>query len=363
MLRSHLVLGMQYGAVAMQKTEHGVQGNEHRSKAPSLDWYDLQILQEVASSRSFRSTAHKLGIAVNTVRGRIDRLEASLGVTLFARHHDGVTLSEDGRNAMSAALEMQSTASRLTHGQGNNLVVQEGQIRIACTEGLGELWLTPRLATLQQRLPAHRIVLDSMIDQHRIHSDAYDVCLGFEKPTALSTVVSRLASLHFVMYASTGYLRDHGEPRSIDEADKHRLVVQSAPGLIPDAQQMFLGQHLSRIVPTAQVNTSYSLFRAIRDGIGIGALPTYISTISSQLFPLDVPLQMKFDLWLSYGQPFRRSAPVRAVIDWLHECFDPAHYPWFGDKFVHPSGFPDSAFPKKAKRPGKEKFYLDPDNW
>jgi hypothetical protein len=55
--------------------------------------------------------------------------------------------------------------------------------------------------------------------------------------------------------------------------------------------------------------------------------------------PLDLPINLKFDLWLSYNYAARHSAPVRATIDWLRRSFDPIRYPWFMEEFVHPDHF------------------------
>ncbi len=343
----------------MQKIEQGVHNAEHLGSVPELDWYDLQVVRELAVANSFRATAIKLGVAVNTVRARVERLESRLGIIMFIRNHEGISITDDGREVLSAVLEMQSAVAGIKPGKGRNLLVREGQIRICCTEGLGELWLTPRLSNLQERLPNHMIVLHSDAGQRRIPSQDYDLCLGFERPTGLSTVVRRLASLHFIMYASANYIARHGEPRSMNEAERHKLVVQAAPGLLHNAQQLFIGEDTARQVTTAQVSTSFSLFRAIIDGVGVGALPSYVSTLSRQLYPLDLPLQLKFDLWMSYDQSRRKSAPLRAVIDWLDECFAAETNPWFAEKFVHPSAFPESALPPSPRQDAWDDLYVE----
>ena len=103
---------------------------------------------------------------------------------------------------------------------------------------------------------------------------------------------------------------------------------------------MFIGQEAAHQTSTVKVNTSYSLYQGVLSGVGIGALPTYISALSSELHPLELPLQLKFDLWLSFDRSLKKSRTVRAAIDWLHDCFDARRYPWFGDKFLHPRDFP-----------------------
>jgi LysR substrate binding domain len=90
---------------------------------------------------------------------------------------------------------------------------------------------------------------------------------------------------------------------------------------------------------TFRVSSSYSLFWAVASGVGIGALPTYIRAISKRVHPISLPIQLKFDIWMSYSRAARKSRPVRIAIDWIRSSFNPARYPWFADEFVHPNAF------------------------
>jgi DNA-binding transcriptional LysR family regulator len=208
-------------------------------------------------------------------------------------------------------------------------------------------------------LLGYSIILHSEVDQGRVNSQDYDLCLGFERPVGLSTIVRRIASLHFIMYASAKYIERYGEPRSLNDAAQHRLVIQSAPELLQNVPQLFVGEETARQVTTAQVNSSYALYRAIVDGVGVGAMPSYASTLSRQLFPLDLPVQLKFDLWLSYDQSRRKSAPLRTLIGWLEECFDAEANPWFSERFIHPSAFPEAAAAPMREHDSWNDLYLD----
>lgn len=337
-----MILGRKRSRVAIQKIEQGVQSTEHIAKFPNIgrvDWHDFPIFQEVVRSGSLRRAAAKLGNSVNTVRSKIDRLEASLGAILFNRSNEGIALTADGIRLLELATEMQVATSRIEFGTGNNIVARSGELRICSSDGIGEFWLTPRICELQDLVPGHVVVLDSDYDQTRIHALEYDLRLGFQRPTRPGAIVTRLGSLHFMLYASERYIEKFGNPKTLDDSKVHRIVVQNAPGLLHDAQNMFIGEYLSRLTTTTSVNTSYSLYRAIANGVGIGALPTYISAISRQVKPLELPVRLKFDIWLSFDQSVKKSAPVRAAIDWLHECFDVTKYPWFSESFLHPSEF------------------------
>jgi DNA-binding transcriptional LysR family regulator len=344
MVTNHLVLNSRQKFVDIQKKEQGVQQLEHPvlfERLGGVHWDDLHLLKTVAAAESFRQAAIKLGCSVNTVRSRVHRLEKALGTTVFKRSREGISLSEDGLVILDVAMEMQSFSTRLQRGTGNNIVVQQGELRISCSEGVGSYWLTPRLSDLHERLSNHVVVLDNDFDQNRIHSSDYDIRIGFAKPTDPEAIVKKLATVHQMLFASEAYLAKYGMPSSMNDVRGHRLLLLSAPGVKSDAVSLFFGEDGGRQLVAARFNTGHSLLGAIANGIGIGALPTYAGAISSRLIPLDVPVTLKFELWLSFDRSGASSLPVREAINWAHRCFDPASHPWFADEFIHPRDFED----------------------
>jgi DNA-binding transcriptional LysR family regulator len=352
MVTNHLVLNSRQKFVDMQKKEQGVQQLEHPvlyGRLGGVHWDDLHLIKTVALVKSFRQAAIKLGCSVNTVRARVQRLEKALGTTLFKRSREGISLSEDGLIILDVAMEMQSFSTRLQRGTGNNIVVQQGELRISCSEGVGSYWLTPRLSDLLERLPSHIVVLDNDFDQNRIHSTDYDIRIGFAKPTDPDAIIKRLATVHQMLFASEAYLATYGMPSSINEVRDHRLVLLNAPGVKSDAVSLFFGEDGARKLISAKFNTGHSLLGSIINGIGIGALPTYAGAISERLIPVDVPVSLKFELWLSFDRSGANSQPVREAINWAHRCFDPLRYPWFADEFIHPRDFEDQLANERGK--------------
>ena len=353
MVTEHIIIDSRQDFIAIQNIEQGVQSSEHNAMFERLDavhWDDLHLFKTVAAVDSFRQAAIKLGSSVNTVRARVARLEGALGTILFKRSHSGISPSPEGLAMLEIAIEMQSFSSRMQRGKGNNVVVQEGELRISCSEGLGTFWLTPRLHDLRERIPDHIIALHNEFDQHRIHSRAHDICIGFAKPTSPDVIIKKLATVHQMLFASEEYLAKHGMPSSINETRQHRFVLQSAPGVKSDAIGLFLGEDGASQLVAAKFNTGNSLLCAIANGIGIGALPTYAGAISKNLVPLDVPVWLKFDLWLSFDRSGVSSRPVREAINWLKGCFNSESYPWFADDFIHPSNFADQLAAELSNR-------------
>ena len=326
----------------LQLSACGVQSDEHHKLVGLLDkvnWEDLDIVRRAADCASLREASKALGKSVNTVRARLDRLEKALGTTLFARTRDGLRITAEGRTVLRVANEMRLLSSALPLSRGNNVLVREGEVRVCASEGVGAFWLTPRLPDLKLLLPDHVVVLDSFADQERVSPEGYDVSVGFQKPQDMEAICSKLATVHVIPFASDQYLRQHGMPTSLDDLDGHQFVQQESPGLNSDAIRLFFTSDVLRKLVAIRVSSSFSHYWAVVNGVGIGAMPTYARVITRRVRPVDLPIRLRFELWLSYRREARHSEPVQKAVQWLRDSFDATKYPWFGDRFVHPDEF------------------------
>lgn len=79
--------------------------------------------------------------------------------------------------------------------------------------------------------------------------------------------------------------------------------------------------------------------QAVKQGVGVGALPTAILTVEPSLVMLDIPPLPAAKLWLVHHRDVGQSARIRTVVEWLKSIFDPATAPWYRQEFVHPRDF------------------------
>ncbi len=334
MVPEHIVIGSQHGSPMIQKTEQGVQSLERQVRA-KLQWDDYRLVRAVALSGSLRATAREMRLSVNTIRAQIERIEGRLGQKLFRRGHSGSEMSEIAEQIVRTAAVMEAAMGG-DFEAGDDVPLRAKEIRICCSEGIGEFWLTRRLPQLQARIPGYNLSLLNETDQDRVHSDKQHISVGFTRPLGPDRIVSRIATVHFMLYAADSYFEAFGSPTSFEEAHNHRFVLHDAPGLRKDLASLFLGEKAASQLIQITVNTSHSLYRAVADGAGIGALPTYVRAITRKVRPVDLAFQLKFNLWLSYDASMKNALALRQTVDWLRECFDADEYPWFSESFVHP---------------------------
>jgi DNA-binding transcriptional LysR family regulator len=324
------------------KSEQGV----HRLNRPSApqqldpsDWGNLRFLLAVADQGSFHAAARREQVSVNTVRAHVDALEQRIGVPLLRRARSGSEPTAAGLEILELARSMRATASDVQLGTERNALVEPGELRISCTEGLGLLWLTPRLTELTTRLDPLTVNLLFDYNLERDMSRRSDVALTFSPPSDPEMIVTKLATIHFMGFASPAYVREHGVPGSVDEARHHRLVEQVTPGVKSWLTDLFLGTDRPAGLVPIRTNSSLAQLWAVANGAGIAPMPTFVRAITSSVVPLDPPLNLRFDLLCTYHPSARTSPAVGACMDWLRKCFDPAHQPWFRTELVHPRDF------------------------
>jgi DNA-binding transcriptional LysR family regulator len=302
-------------------------------------WDDLRAFLDVANAASFRAAAAALKISVNTVRAKMDRLEQAIGTSLFERSPEGLKLTSEGARLKPIVLKMHSDASTDSAGTRPYRLVRPGEIRIGASEALGSGWLTPRILELQAQFPELTVTLLCDYDIESERSADLDVGILWHRPKNPDLIVARLATLHFMPFASRAYIEKFGAPSSMDDLLKHRYIEQVAPGVKSSLLDQMVGSDRPIGFLPLRTNSSLALFWAVATGAGIAWMPTYSMAVTRQLVPIDLPFQLKFDIFYYYHPEAADALPVRATINWLKTIFDSKPYPWFRQEFVHPDDF------------------------
>lgn len=301
-----------------------------------LNWEDLRTFLICARSGSFRRAADELGVQSSTVKRRVERLEKSLDLSLFARLANGIQLTAEGSRLRINAQRFEESDLHLRRELADIDTSRRGHVRIAATEGLGAFWLMPQLVVFERAHPLLLIDMRCTCDTASLRTLEADIAIQLAPATEGELVQRRLGTLHVYLFASRQYLSLYGRPKSAADMLNHRLVDQIGEQLDQGAWQRALGVSNLEGVVGLRSNSSTAIYTAILSGGGIGALPNYSLLHSETIVPVDVGLKHQMDIWMTYHPEAIKVPRVRAVADWLVRCFDPKKYPWFGPEFIHP---------------------------
>ncbi len=289
-----------------------------------MDWDKLRIFHAVAEAGSFTHAGETLNLSQSAISRQISALEQSINVPLFHRHARGLKLTEQGEDLYLTAHDVfhkvAMTVARLTESKEQ----AEGPLKITTTVGFGSVWLTPRIKEFMDLYPEIDVTITLDYDDHNLAMREADVAIRLTPPRQSDLVQRHLMNIHYKVYASPEYLQEHGMPKTPEELDNHNLVtfgdeVGDQTDLLPALN--FLqgaGAKGKRRKPVLQVNNIYGIYRAVRSGVGIGALPDYFIEGSVNLVHILPELQSpQTEVFFVYPEELRQSVRIAVFRDFL----------------------------------------------
>jgi DNA-binding transcriptional LysR family regulator len=289
-----------------------------------MDWDKLRIFHAVAEAGSFTHAGDTLNLSQSAVSRQISTLEQSLNVPLFHRHARGLILTEQGEDLYVTAHEvfhkLTMTEARLTESKER----PEGPLKITTTIGFGSIWLTPRIKEFMDSYPEIDVTILLEYDDLDLAMREADVAIRLTPPRQPDLIQRHLMSINYNCYASPEYLQEHGMPKKPEDLDLHNLITfgQEAGDqneLLPTLNFLLsagTGGELRK--PVLQVNNIYGIYRAVRSGVGIGALPDYFTEGPSTLVHILPELQTpSTEVYFVYPEELRQSARIAVFRDFL----------------------------------------------
>ena len=286
----------------------------------------IPVFVAVVEKGGFSAAARALGISKSAVSKRINQLEKHLGVRLLHRTTRKLSLTEAGERYYEHAAQALTAA-----GQAENAVTElqgepQGNLKISSPMSFGRLHVAPLIPKLLMRYP--KLQIELVMDDRKVDLVAagLDVAIrGGSLPD--STLVARkLAPLRQVLCASPDYIDRYGLPGTPVELTGHNCVLYSYSG---DANQWTLiGEDEPEIVLVSgsyRVNNSEALLEAVREGVGIGRLPTFVAGPDLKTGRLVKLLESyripDYTLYAVFPEREYLPAKVRAFLDFAIEYY------------------------------------------
>ena len=110
-----------------------------------MDWDLCKTFVAVAETRSFAAAARRLRSSHPTVGRKIAELEGQLGIPLFARSNDGLSLTAQGRKFREHVEAMAAAALRAEAAVSATGAQARGLVKLSIGSTLASHWLMPKL--------------------------------------------------------------------------------------------------------------------------------------------------------------------------------------------------------------------------
>jgi DNA-binding transcriptional LysR family regulator len=287
-----------------------------------MDWDKLRIFHAVAEAGSFTHAGETLNLSQSAVSRQVSTLEESLKVPLFHRHARGLILTEQGellyRTAHEVFGKLAMTAAQLTESKDR----PKGPLKVTTTVSFGSTWLAPRIHEFLEVYPEIEFNLLLSDQELDLGMREADVAIRLTAPRQADLIQRHILSVQMRIYAAPSYLKKAGMPMTVEDLDDHRIIVygDDIRPPVPDVNWLLkLGRksHGMR-KPAATVNNIYAVMRMVQAGAGLGALPSFIWPVNSELVEVLPELEgPTIDAFFVYPEELRASKRIHVFRDFL----------------------------------------------
>lgn len=275
------------------------------------DWDDIRYFLEVARCGNVTSAAKALGVNHSTVSRRIRALEEKNGLRLFERIATGYEMTVAASTIYELALDLEAKnqqVSRLLFGQDSRL---EGEVTLTMPHDILDYCLMDDLAQFREAHPG--ILLNLLVAKglKNLAAREADVAIRLTDNPPDYLIGREVTKLQHGIYLNT----------KIDYAYKTPIVVWSDEITLPDwARENFPEAEI-----TMRVDDLYSMYAAVKAGIGIACMPCYMADIQVDTDVRRLPVHLPastWGVWVLSHIDLRHTARVRSCREFFIDCLE-----------------------------------------
>ena len=123
-----------------------------------MKWDRLRLFNIVAQTRNITEASYILQMSQSALSRQMKALENELGVRLFLRNSDGISLTKAGMRLFSSVQILASDISK-THNQLlEDMDVPSGRLNVSATNAFGALWVAPRMSKFKNLFPSFSLI-------------------------------------------------------------------------------------------------------------------------------------------------------------------------------------------------------------
>lgn len=304
----------------------------------------MQIFARVVEMHGFSKAAENLALPPSTVTRAIKELENHLGVKLLQRTTRHLNLTPDGSLYYDHCRRLLAELETVEAGLRGSDERLRGKLRVGMTASMAKLFVLPAIKPFQARYPDVELTLILSDRTVELVPEGIDCVIRAGVPQDSSTLVARrIASFEWVTCASPEYLKEHGEPHSLEDLKHHHAVGFLSGHQGRSMDWRFVVNDEERVVRmngNLIVNDTETYIACGLEGLGLiraanymvmphlrsGQLQRVLGHIQAPTVPISV----------LYPHNRHLSPIVRAFVDWLGELMPRAERQWQVDSPVAP---------------------------
>lgn len=285
-----------------------------------MDWDLCKTFVAVAETGSLAAAARQLRSSHPTVGRKIAELEGQLGIPLFARSNEGLSLTSQGRKFREHVEAMASAALRAEAAVAATGAQARGVVKLSIGPSLASHWLMPRLGPFLRTHDHIQLEIITHPYPASVRRREADVVLRPFDSGEENLVGRRIGRLGTGFYASRDYAARRPLPERRDEWKGHSVI-----GFADLTSYVGLARWSDTITRQGSVvlrcSSRDEMLAAACAGLGIAALSCFAAAEYPDLVRVaPQKLVNVADLWLLAHPDLVNLPAVRAVIDFVTAC-------------------------------------------
>ncbi len=283
----------------------------------NLDWNQLKAFLETAETGSLSAAARKLGLTQPTLSRQVAAIEQHMGVTLFERVGKTMALTPTGLDLLEHARAMGAAAEALGMAATGRSQAVGGVVSVSATDAVAAYLLPPLVRRLREQEPGILIeVISSNALSDLLRREA-DIAIRHVKPEQPELIARLVREATAGFYASEGWVKAHGHPRTAEQAADLPFVGSDRSGQLL-AYLKHHGLPLTEANFSCYADHSVPHWALVQQGMGIGVVGDDMVRDTPGIVRVldDVP-PVRFPIWLVTHRELRTSRRIRVVFEAL----------------------------------------------
>jgi DNA-binding transcriptional LysR family regulator len=279
-----------------------------------FDWEDLRYFIAFSQEQSLAKAARQLKVDHATVARRIASLEQSLELKLVDRRPRAYVLTGDGERIADLGKRMQAESFAVERISIAGQAIVSGEVVISAPPAMSSSVIAPNLGKLRTQYPAVRIRLIADTRNVSLIRREADIAVRLSRPTEADMVARKVGVIPFALYASSAYLASH-------ESEDYEFIGYD-DSMDGSAQQIWLDAQAGSRSIVLRSNSLEVQATAALAGVGVAALPYFLGDWDEDLIVVAATgTPFSREVWLSTHSDLRHAPAIRAVMQFIADCF------------------------------------------
>ncbi len=282
-----------------------------------FNWNDLNSFLALSRCSKLKLASKRLKVEPTTIARRISRLESSLGTDLFNKSPKGYLLTEKGVDLIAFAEKIENEIYGINNYFLKSSPRIRGKVRISVGEGLGVEVISNNLEQFYNENPEIEIELLADTKSRSLSNREADILISLSQPKKGRLLSWKLCDYNVKLYGSKRYKNSLSKINSVKDLKDHKFVSY-VDELIEFPQLNYLKEINENLNVVFSSNSLRSQLHAIKKGVGLGLLHSFIARKENDLIPiLKNTIDIRREYWIVVHENLYDLQRINAVLKFL----------------------------------------------